>query len=141
MTPNERDYKAYKLMRIEQTSTFIRRNMGEDVKRDKDICVEHFADYRESIERESADEIAALKARCDELLEFANAVVRWSEAYPDCIFVEPTPEQVNEVCKNLGCRIDNISAMILRQFTKPWGDKARAAIANAEKDKTCLTTR
>jgi len=49
----------------------------------------------------------------DRLREFADDVRLWSEAYPTNIFTEPTPEQVDAVCKTLGFRIDRISAMVL----------------------------
>jgi len=59
---------------------------------------------------------------------FTEDIVKWSEAYPTTIFHEPTPEQIDEVCKASGFRIDAISAMVLRAFTKPFGDKARDAL-------------
>ena len=83
-------------------------------------------------EREALDiiyaELAALRAERDRLREFADDVRKWSEAYPTNIFTEPTPEQVDAVCKTLGFRLDRIAAMVLREFTKPWGDAARAAL-------------
>jgi hypothetical protein len=69
-----------------------------------------------------------LEAENARLREFAEDVLNWSKAYPVEVFPEPTPEQVDEVCKILNFRIDRISAMVLRAFTKTWGDKARAAL-------------
>ena len=73
-------------------------------------------------------EVDRLRERERVLVEFAESMVEWSEAYPKAIFQEPTPEQVQAVCKGLGFSIDSISAMILRIFTKPVGDRARAAL-------------
>ena len=68
------------------------------------------------------------RERIEELEEVANDIIRWSEAYPKKIFGEPTPEQVDELCKTLGCQLANISAMVLREFTKPWANKAKAIL-------------
>ena len=74
------------------------------------------------------DRISKLEADNARLREFAEDVVNWSKAYPTAVFPEPTPEQVDEVCKTLGFRIDRISAMVLRAYTKTWGNKASAAL-------------
>lgn len=71
----------------------------------------------------------------EKMVELAENLVQWSEAYPADIWEEPTPEKVDAVCKTLGCRIDNITAMVMRRFTKPWGDKARKALVAWQKFK------
>ena len=79
-------------------------------------------------------QVAELLDACDQLkklCDFAEEIIKWSEAYPKDIFPEPTPEQIDEVCKQSGFRIDQIAAMVLRNFTKPWGDKAQRALKAA----------
>ena len=72
--------------------------------------------------------LAALRSENQRLRDLAEDLLKWSKAYPVSVFPEPTPKQVDDVCKSLGFRIDRISAMVLREFTKQWGDKARAAL-------------
>jgi hypothetical protein len=67
-------------------------------------------------------------ARKEALEKLAEELLKWEEAYPVDIFTEPTPQQVDVVCRQLGFNIDRISAMILRSFAKQWGDKAREAL-------------
>lgn len=75
------------------------------------------------------DRLRIAEAKVEELEEFARDVVKWSESYPVSVFGEPTPEQIDDVCKSSGFRIDKISAMVLRRFTKSWGEKALVALA------------
>lgn len=72
--------------------------------------------------------IEALQEENERLREFAESVVQWSKAYPKKIFTEPTPEQIDEVCKESGFRIDRIAGMVLRDFTKPWGIRAQKVL-------------
>lgn len=79
--------------------------------------------------------VAAIRARdaewqdrVDKLEKLAEDVRQWSDAYPTKIFHEPTPEEVRKVCDAMGVPLDCIAAMVLREFTKPWGDRARAAL-------------
>ncbi len=72
--------------------------------------------------------------RIEELETFVYDVLQWSKAYPKDVFTEPTPEQVDAVCKTLGFRIDRISAMVLREFTKAWGAKADKLLSGGGKD-------
>ena len=65
-------------------------------------------------------------ARLEEALQ---QCVDWAAAYPVDIFPQPTPEQVDAVCKTLGFRIDSISAMVLRNYTGRIGEIARGALA------------
>lgn len=55
--------------------------------------------------------------------------VEWANAYPVDIFPQPTPEQVDAVCKKLGFRIDSISAMVLRNYTGRIGEIASEALS------------
>ena len=70
-----------------------------------------------------------MDGKIDEIREALEEFVKWSEAYPVDVFHEPTPEQVDAVCKTLGFRIDAISAMVLRNFTKHFGDIAKQALS------------
>ena len=79
--------------------------------------------------------IANLRARAEQaeseamaLKEFAEDVIRWAEAYPIKIFHEPTPQEAREAFQKAGFSLDCFAAMVLRKFTKPWADKARAAL-------------
>ena len=76
-----------------------------------------------------------VQADSDRLAEFAQEVVQWSEAYPTKIFHEPNPEQVNAALNQIGMTFDCFSAMVLRAFTKPWGEKARTALKAHEEGK------
>lgn len=67
--------------------------------------------------------------REEALEELANEMLQWAEAYPTDVFTEPTPKQVDDVCKMLGFRLDHISAMVLRAFTKQWAEKAKRALS------------
>ena len=93
------------------------------------IAKAHHDDIAQSKE---ATEIQALRDRVEKLETFANDVLQWAGAYPKRVFTEPTPEQVHSVCKSLGVGLDQVSAMVLRVFVKPWGDKAAEALK--EKD-------
>jgi hypothetical protein len=64
----------------------------------------------------------------EELIDLADDIVKWSESYPVSVFGEPTPEKAQEVCEALGCTLDSFSAMVLRHFTKNWGNRARQAL-------------
>ena len=66
------------------------------------------------------------------LREFVAEAEEWSRAYPEHIFTAPTPEQVDAVCNTLGFRIDRIAAMVLREFTGRWSEKARTLLASTE---------
>jgi hypothetical protein len=70
--------------------------------------------------------------REETLKQLAEDILEWSKAYPDGIFTEPTPEQVDTVCKMLGIRIDNIAAMILSKCTKHWGERAENALKSVD---------
>lgn len=63
-----------------------------------------------------------------ELENLANELIKWSKSYPVSVFGEPTPEEVDKVCKDSGFSIDKISAMVLRHFTKRWFAMAELAI-------------
>lgn len=80
----------------------------------------------------AADQIEDLIKQVEALREFTAEAVQWSEAYPEHIFTAPTPEQVDAVCKTLGFRIDRIAAMVLREFTGRWSEKAKALLAATE---------
>lgn len=83
--------------------------------------------------KEHAEHIVKiLEPRLERAVEWAEDLLKWSEAYPKSLFTEPTPEQVDEVCKTLGFRIDRISAMVLREYTGSWGRKAKAFLASLE---------
>lgn len=75
---------------------------------------------------------STIEERVAPAVEWAEDLLKWSEAYPTTIFTEPTPEQVDAVCKTLGFRIDRISAMVLREYTGIWGRKARAFLESLE---------
>jgi len=62
--------------------------------------------------------------RIANLREFIEDLINWSRAYPESVFHEPTPAQVDAACNSLGFSIDSISAMVLRRFTKRWGERA-----------------
>lgn len=70
-----------------------------------------------------------MKEREEALEGLAEEMLSWAEAYPTDIFTEPTPQQVDDVCKLLGFRLDRISAMVLRAFTKQWAEKAKKALS------------
>jgi len=87
-------------------------------------------------------ELTALKAENEKALdrvekaeEFAHKLLNWSKAYPEKIFPEPTADQVDEVCKTLGFRLDRIAAMILRNYTNPWGKVAEAFLSSLTETK------
>lgn len=73
------------------------------------------------------------EARVDRLEKLAEDVRQWSDAYPTKIFHDPTPEEVRKVCDAVGVPLDCIAAMVLREFTKPWGDQARAALEGGQR--------
>jgi len=75
------------------------------------------------------DDNATLTADILRLEEALQQCVDWAAAYPVDIFPQPTPEQVDAVCKTLGFRIDSISAMVLRNYTGRIGEIARGALA------------
>lgn len=78
------------------------------------------------------DDVATVKTLAKAVVELRDALkqcVAWSEAYPVDIFPQPTPEQVDVVCKTLGLRIDSISAMVLRNYTSRIGEIAREALS------------
>ena len=76
--------------------------------------------------------IERLEAENERLRDFAESVVQWSEAYPEDVFIPPTDEDISAMCLNLGMSLTRISAMVLRSFTKPWGDRAREALKGGE---------
>jgi hypothetical protein len=78
--------------------------------------------------RKTASNLHAEREKAAQLREFAEEIIKWSESYPKDIFPAPTPEQIDEVCKQSGFRIDQISAKVLRKFTGSWGKKAQRAI-------------
>jgi len=78
---------------------------------------------------ELTEENEKLKAENERFRRFAESIVQFSKAYPETVFREPTPEQVDVICQSLNLRIDNISAMILRGFTEQWGIMAQAALS------------
>lgn len=63
--------------------------------------------YDEAIDalNKACDKIAKLEAENERLRNFAQEVLNWSNGYPKKVFSEPTPEQVDEICKGLGCPI------------------------------------
>lgn len=73
-----------------------------------------------------------LRAQVEKLREFVAEAVEWSEAYPTHLWPEPTPNQVDTVCRSLGFRIDRIAAMVLRGYTMRWSEKAKALLATTE---------
>jgi hypothetical protein len=75
--------------------------------------------------------LADLEARMERMRVAVEQFEEWSNAYPESIFPEPDPKKVHEVCLSMGMSIDAISAMVLRLFTKRFGDLARAALADA----------
>ena len=85
----------------------------------------HLCKYTRSLRSALAEKTAQV----ERLREFAEHIDQWSNAYPEGMFPDPAPEQIDQVCKTLGCRIDSIAAMILRETVKPFGDLAREALA------------
>ena len=83
--------------------------------------IAHVVNTLKRMVEEQEDKIHTMAAA---LIEFAE----WSEAYPVEVFPEPTPEQVDAVCKTLGFRLDSISAMILRHASARMGKIAREAL-------------
>ena len=81
---------------------------------------------------QALDKIDRLEAENEQLRDFVESVVQWSEAYPVDVFTPPTDEDINSMCLNLGMSLTRISAMVLRSFTKPWGDRAREALKGGE---------
>lgn len=104
-----------------------------DLNHDPDVVFDELIN-RVKARTESAAELQALRDRAEKLEEFAESVIQWSKAYPTSVFTEPTPEEVDEVCKTLGFRIDRIAAMVLREYTESWGKKAAEALKESEND-------
>lgn len=74
-----------------------------------------------------------MSKREEALENLENAILKLAEYYPEYIFPEITPDQINEVCKLLGFEIDRISAMVLRSFTKQLAEKAKKALSIKDK--------
>jgi hypothetical protein len=72
--------------------------------------------------------------RAEGLTEFARSIVEWSEAYAAKTFGEPEPAKVAEVCEQLGTNIQTIATMVLRNYTKPYGDMARRVLAKYQEE-------
>lgn len=79
--------------------------------------------------------LEAVKKERDEAVKFIKTVRDWESAYPGDIFTVATPEQIDDVCKTLGIRIDNISAVILREVSKGWSEGADRVLSSLSKDK------
>jgi hypothetical protein len=79
-----------------------------------------------------ADEARKQAERYAACVDLAEEVKRWAEAYPKDIFHEPTSEQCREAFEKAGFNMTCFSAMVLRLFTKPWGEKASKALAELE---------
>jgi|WetSurMetagenome_2_1015567.scaffolds.fasta_scaffold308333_3 hypothetical protein len=82
-----------------------------------------------------ADEARKQEQRYAACVDLAEKVKQWAEAYPNDIFQEPTPAQCQEAFEKAGFSMTCFSAMVLRVFTKPWGDKATKALADMEATK------
>lgn len=67
-------------------------------------------------------------------IKFINGIKIWSECYPEEIFKEPDPKVLHEICKEAGTTLDAISAMVLRRYTKTWGEKAVKVLSKIEGD-------
>jgi len=74
-------------------------------------------------------ELTRLTAQLDIAQEALEDMVKWQNAYPVEIFTEPTPEQIDAVCQQLGFGIDRIAAMVLRGYTKTPGSIASSALS------------
>ena len=78
------------------------------------------------------DEYAKLEQLLAEAVSFVKDVDSWSKAYPEKVFPEPEPENVQAVCEQLGITLDSISAMVLRKFVLAWGNKAESFLSKLE---------
>jgi hypothetical protein len=76
-----------------------------------------------------------LEKRLSEAVELAEEIKQWSEAYPKEVFYEPTPEQIADICDVSGTTLDSVSAMVLRNFTKQWGDRAKTFLSKHKETK------
>ena len=79
--------------------------------------------------------INELENRIEKLEAGLNEIIEWSEAYPEDVFPQPTPDQIDAVCKQSGFRIDSISAMVLRRFTGYGARIAREALKGSDHDR------
>ena len=80
------------------------------------------------MEREIAAATTALRDENARLRAALEDFVKWSEAYPTDIFIEPDFEKAHALLQVGGMTLDAISASILRSATKEMGKRARAAL-------------
>ena len=88
--------------------------------------VERCETYEYSLPR---DEQRALIASWRERGEALEDFVKWSEAYPTTIFVEPDYEKAHALLQAGGMTLDAISAGVMREATREIGKRARAVLA------------
>jgi hypothetical protein len=115
--------------RIDYLLTRLKKAESERDERYTNAATSVIREEQERHAAELAKANARLEVAVDLASELAEAIVQWSESYPVSVFGDPTPEQVDSVCKSLGFRIDTIAAMVLREFTKNWGNRGREALA------------
>ena len=73
-------------------------------------------------------EIAALREEIARLRDALEDLVKWSEAYPTDIFIEPDYAKAHEILQASGGTLDAVSAGIMRRATIMVGERARAAL-------------
>jgi hypothetical protein len=73
----------------------------------------------------------ALRARVAALEAALEDFVKWSEAYPTSIFVEPDYAKAHALLQAGGMTLDALSAATLRLATQEMGKRARAALSEA----------
>lgn len=78
-------------------------------------------DFRAKCER--------LEEENERLREALEDFVKWSEAYPTDIFLEPNYKRVHELLQTEGMTLDAISASVMRSALRDIGKRARAALA------------
>jgi hypothetical protein len=76
-------------------------------------------------------ELAAAKTREAGLREALEDFVRWSDAYPTDIFIEPDYAKAHELLRVGGMTLDAITASVMRRAITDIGKRARAALAQA----------
>ena len=78
-----------------------------------------------------AAELLALRARLMDLEAALEDFVKWSEAYPTSIFIEPDYAKAHALLQAGGMTLDALSAATLRLATQEMGKRARAALSEA----------
>lgn len=79
-------------------------------------------------QRARAERAEADAARLREALE---DVQRWSEAYPDDVFIEPDWKRVRQLLEDGGIALDAVSAGAIRPVVQGIGERAHAALTAA----------